>query len=139
MFPLRSLLKITTEISEIAKEIIPLIDKAPQEDYTNYQNLVQKLLTTAKHIIPSNNIPFNESVQNNYEFLDTLRSILFRFLHYFDNELPSSREHLESLVSRIDKLLTKLNTTPFLQQDKSTTPSDENLQHRKSDTDFTEP
>jgi hypothetical protein len=94
---------ISKETVEIAKEVIPSIGKVPPDDYLNYEYLVHELMTLTNKIIPSKAGPLGESSQGIFEFLDTLKSIVFRFSTYSKESFPNiSKERLKLVQTKID-------------------------------------
>ena len=109
---------LSRESVEIAKEIIPLMGKVPLDDLVDFRDLIWRLLAIAYDIIPSKEVGLNELAQNNYKFLDTLHSVVFRLLNYSDKEIPIDRNRLEFLGMQTSALLKELNSPPFLQHRK---------------------
>ena len=115
------LIVITRESQNIATEVIPLLVEVPLSNMplnkiNNLRHFSKKLLKLTDNIILSDETSLNEVAQSNYEFLDTVNSILFLILPHF-NELNS--RYIKSLQSKTEKLIAKLNSPPFLQHCKS--------------------
>lgn len=112
------LIDITRETKSIAKEIIPLLtqvplDKMPLKKIDALRRFTVRLSELLDGLIFSDEISLNRLAQNNYEYLDTVRSCIFLLLPQADR---SNRELLESLQSRIEDLIGKLNSPSFLQR-----------------------
>lgn len=136
---------IAKETRELAKGIIPLIidipfDKVQLDGNNNLIYLTSKLSALIDGLIFSDNISFNEFAQNNYEFLDTLKTTLNQILSLSERQsIPIiEKDEIHLIQAKIDKLIIELNVPPFLQLHKRIL-SDENLHEDESDKDFTEP
>lgn len=136
MTNLRRVLDVTIETKKIANEVVPIIVEIPINN-ENLRYLLCRLLELIEGITFSDDVSINELAQNNYEFLDTLRASVLQLLSCSQRRvLPIfDREHLESVLHRIDVLISELNSPLFL---KDQTLNRRNFTDHKSDEDLTE-
>jgi len=140
---LSRLIIITGETKDIAKEVVPLMVRAPVvsmplNEINNLRHFANRLLRLTDGIIFSDEASLNEVVQNNFEFLDTMRTVLFHLLNLSEKQnFPiSDKNYLRFLLAKIDNLIAQLNSPPFLQPRKSAIRR--KFTEDKSDEDFTE-
>ena len=96
---------------ELADEALFFVRIALQTDI-NMKNLVYRLISLYDVLIPSEHVLISDLPQNNYEFLDTLKTIIARILQYSD---PIETTKLESIDARIDTLIEELTSKLFPQ------------------------
>jgi Ni,Fe-hydrogenase I large subunit len=139
MCNITELLNITKKAVTIAEESEKFVLAALQTDI-GIKSLISRNTALYDGLIPSDNISFNEVVQNNYEFLDTLNAIIGRIIQHIDKQSLREKVKLETLNGEINLLMAELNSHLFLQKRKSNfKPTNVFLQHEKPDTDLKEP
>jgi hypothetical protein len=134
---LTTIVQISKEVISVVEEMMPLIAKAPVND-SGLQGLLYECIFLCKRLSFLDTVNLNEFAQNNYEFLDVIKTIILRVSGCHENESLETQEKLRSLIVRIDIIVDKLNAPPF-PQNYSLRTSDKFLQRKKSDEDFTEP
>jgi hypothetical protein len=122
------LIEISKNSVEMANEIELLMRTTLQSDSIN-RNLASRVLASFDDLIPHSGISLDQLAQNNYEFLDTLKTIVARLLQRSDKTY-NEKAKLKSLDVNIASLITELNSPPFLQH-REQTPTDEKKQHSK--------
>jgi len=101
-------MEISKESVTIAKQITPLINQIPS-------SLLSRLIELCDEIVFSNDVSINQSLQSNFEFLDTIRSFLFAYKGQVQNQpiIVVSEEQIDALLLKIDFLLKELNAIPY--------------------------
>lgn len=131
------LMKITEKSRRIAKEGIPIItdipfDKLQLDGNEGLVYLTSRLIELLDGLVFSDAITFDELAQNNFEFLDTLKTTLTQ-IHTLTKQQPFSivdEKKLEEMQVKIHALVAELSAPPFLQHRKRT-PEDTTEPHRK--------
>lgn len=122
MNSLTELINISNETMAIAKEVVSLMDKVPIEDYPTFTRMLHRLAILSERLTFSEDITLIEMAQNNYEFLDTLKTILSILLQYPNNRTDQTL--FRNIMGKTDAIIDKIDSPPFLQHLKRT-PSDE--------------
>lgn len=124
------LLKISSKTRILAQEIVPLINNIPLNDNGTFY-VINRLLELVDGIIYTDNITLLELAQNNFEFLDNLRTITLKLR----NQNLITKTQFDLLLARIDRLIVEMNLFPTLNKELA---SDEVLQRKRTDDKFTE-
>lgn len=114
------IVQISEEVVSVIEEMTPLIAKAPIND-SGLQSLLHKCIFLCSRLSFLDTVDLNEFAQNNYEFLDMIKTIILRISECHKSESLETQEKVRSLIVRIDMLLDKLTTPAFLQKQ---TPTD---------------
>ena len=96
---------------KLADEVLFFVRIALQTDI-NMKNLTRRLISLYDLLIPSEHVLISDLPQNNYEFLDTLKTIIARIMQHSDF---TERTKLEFIDARIDTLIEELTSTLFPQ------------------------